>query len=794
MDRTHVTRTTSQLRQDLGIAAALAAFPLVAAGLGAMLSPDFAVSVDDAVSTLQPNTSAVFRQLAAGTLPFWSHHTLCGMPLYAGGQMLHPGSIAGHLIGQCLGVEHRSVAIAYLLYLALGTACAWFYLRHHGCGRAAAIVGSLAFCCSGPFWGFWTNWNPYGWAAAMIPPTFLAIDVALAHRGSLREGWLPACGLGMVLAVILTIADPQLIVKTGLLAGGYTLLRADRRAWHTWLPVLLAGAAMAACCGLAQCLAVRHFVSQTTRVSQQGVDFQDFFFMSLPPTGLLGLADPFLRRPWHAFGGSIFHGAAITVGPLLPVVAGMFCMRRWWAGNVPRALTVLFVIALLLSLGHFFPPNWLLRYVPLINNFRWPLRWTLEACTVGALVVGLAVDGMIRQLDRAEAERAEAWRMCVRCITVFGCLWAVRMLVPQAGDEGITSASLGWFVGGASLLSLAAATALDLGRSGRSRMFRVVAVVVAAAGGLLAIPEAQQQRFSDPDLRNLAGAPLSVSVGPYERVWPCLPMQTQRSLVQGGNLVYGLPLQFDTRSVSGYCFPLAWQAWRPFMGLQGQIVDFDGFRAAVLDPRRKGLLGLLRVGALVIDAEDAESRALLDRHPDFSPQSATEELLVYSHHGFRDAAWFVEEAQLVPPQPVELHRIDTARQAVVFVPGLRSATLKRFSPGNRVVSFAETDGKIDIEVECPAGGVLVVNTSFFPGWQASIDGSTAGVFMVDGGFMGLELPGGARTVRLRFAPAWLTTLFLFSTAAWVALTTVFVACVLPWLCRGGRPAPMTEKA
>ncbi|MFM8892570.1 MAG: YfhO family protein, partial [Planctomycetia bacterium] len=187
-----------------------------------------------------------------------------------------------------------------------------------------------------------------------------------------------------------------------------------------------------------------------------------------------------------------------------------------------------------------------------------------------------------------------------------------------------------------------------------------------------------------------------------------------------------------------------------------------------------------------------ESRALLDRHPDFSLQSATEQLLVYSHHGFRDAAWFVDEVQLVPPQPVELHRIDTARQAVVFVPGLRSATLKRFAPGNRVISFAENNAQIDIEVDCPAAGVLVVNTSFFPGWQASIDGSKAGVFMVDGGFMGLEVPRGAQTVRLRFAPAWLTTLFLFSTAAWIVLTTVFLVCVLPWLCRDGRPGGMTE--
>jgi hypothetical protein len=337
------------------VAALVGLFPLALVGISLIIVPDFAVSVDDSVSTMQPNTSETFRQLAAGELPLWSHNTLCGMPLYARGQVLHPGSVLGYLIGLCTGLRDLEVTIAYVFYLVVGTVSAWLYLRYHGCLRTAAAAGAIAFTCSGPFWGFWTNWNPYGWAAAMVPPTLLAIDVALAHRGSIRAGWREACLGGIIFSVMLLVADPQLIIKLVLLAGGYVLLRADRAAWRCGVPLLLVGAAFAGSCGLAQCLAVRDYVGQSTRVSSGGVRFEDFFLMSVPLTGLFGLIDPFVRRPWLAFGTPIFHGAAISLGPLFPVVMGVFLTRSWWRRSVTRSLSVIFLSPFFLRWGAVFP-------------------------------------------------------------------------------------------------------------------------------------------------------------------------------------------------------------------------------------------------------------------------------------------------------------------------------------------------------------------------------------------------------------------------------------------------------
>jgi len=776
--------------RDPWLAVLVGLFPLLLVGIAALIVPEFAISVDDSVSTLQPNASDTFRQLAAGELPLWSHNTLCGMPLYARGQVLHPGTLVGHMVGLLTGLEDHEIPIASIFYLMLGTFAAWIYLRYHGCLRASATVGAIAFACAGPFWGFWTNWNPYGWAAALVPPTLLVIDVALAHRGPPWRGWREACLVGIVLSVILLIADPQLIVKHVLLVAVYVLLRADRAAWREGVPVLVAGAVLAGCCGLAQCLAVKDYVGQSLRVGQGGVRPDDFFMMGVPFGGLFGLVDPFVRRPWIAFGTPTFHGAAISIGPLFPVVVGVFFTRGWWSRNVTRSLSVIFCAAILLGLGAAFPPNRLLLLMPIINNFRWPLRWMLEACTVGPLAIGLATDMLLRRIDDAGRDRAGSLHLIRICAIGFAVAWGLRLLVPDGGaapEGGTLPSSIGWFLGGASLTALAAAAvSVDPGRLDAARIFRRIAIGFSIAGCLLTVTPAQEQRFSSPDLRNLTWNPLTIEMGANERVWPCLSGDAQRWLEAGGNLVFGMPHLFDIRSVSGYCFALAWQDWRPFIGLQGQIDSFELFHRMVLDPEKKGLLQLLRVGAIAIAADDEASRQLLEKHPDFTPGPTTEQLRVYRHTGFREPAWFVAELVTGPPLPLPLYELDTPRVARAWDPRLTQPVARTFAAGNRVISFREQHAKIDLTVDCPQEGLLVVNDTYFPGWEATIDGQPRPLGMVNAGFMGIPVPKGATTIALRYRPRWLIGLLLFSTLAWLCLAAVFAITIAPWLVRGWR--------
>jgi hypothetical protein len=761
---------------DLWLGLAVGLLPLAVAALGAACLPGFALSVDDAVSGLQPSVSAAFRQLAAGQLPLWSDHILCGMPLWGSGQILHPGTALGHLVARLTGRPDTEVTIAFLLHLWAGTFAAWMFLRFHGCRRHAAAVGAITFALAGPVWGLWTNWNPYAWSATLVPALLLAVDLAVARRGSLWSAWREACFAAVVVAVIVVIADAQLIVKQLLLVTAYFLLRADRATWRHAAAILALAGLLAAGCGLAQCLAMREYVAQTTRVSAAGVHPADFFFMGVPITALAGFVDPFVAERWMGFGRDVLHGGAIGIGPLLAVLAGVALDRGWWTRGVTRSLSIIFLAALVLSVGAAFPPNALLLRVPLLNNFRWPIRWMLEACTVGPLLVGFAADRVLGQLAAGTARP-----VAVRCAGVFALLWCLRAVGcgwPQP------RASCAWCAAGACAVAALWTVARLPTRSGAVGRLAWGAVALAVCGGVVTVPIAQRQRFADPDLRNLSQAPLAVEVGPQERVWACLPLQVQRDLTSGGNLVYDMPRQFEVRTVNGYAFPLRWQTWGTFMGLQGQISSFPAFHAAVLDPRRPGLLHLLRVGAIAIAAADEASQRLLDAHPDFVRQDATAQLLVYRHTGFRAPAWFVTELIGVPPGPLPLHEIDTRRTAVAVVPGAPGVLRRGFPPGGTVTGFEERHGRIDIAVTCPAAGLLVIGSTFYPGWEARVDGRFAELKLVDGGFMAVEVPAGTTRVELRYAPRWMMIAICFSGVVWLAVHALFICGVLPaWLRR-----------
>jgi hypothetical protein len=60
--------------------------------------------------------------------------------------------------------------------------------------------------------------------------------------------------------------------------------------------------------------------------------------------------------------------------------------------------------------------------------------------------------------------------------------------------------------------------------------------------------------------------------------------------------------------------------------------------------------------------------------------------------------------------------------------------------------------RIEIEVDSPQGGMLVLHETYYPGWVAEIDGKPARILRADVLFRGVEVPPGRRQVMFRFAP------------------------------------------
>jgi hypothetical protein len=81
--------------------------------------------------------------------------------------------------------------------------------------------------------------------------------------------------------------------------------------------------------------------------------------------------------------------------------------------------------------------------------------------------------------------------------------------------------------------------------------------------------------------------------------------------------------------------------------------------------------------------------------------------------------------------------------------------------------------RIDIGVDAPAPGILVINEPFFPGWGARVDGKPAQLFRVNYFLRGVVVPAGASRVVLRYSPPLAVPLWVLfgvglSTAALLA--------------------------
>lgn len=61
-------------------------------------------------------------------------------------------------------------------------------------------------------------------------------------------------------------------------------------------------------------------------------------------------------------------------------------------------------------------------------------------------------------------------------------------------------------------------------------------------------------------------------------------------------------------------------------------------------------------------------------------------------------------------------------------------------------------GRVEVDVEVPTSGVLVVADTWYPGWKAFVDGVEVTLSHAHGVFQRIAIPGGRHRVVLSYAP------------------------------------------
>ena len=107
-------------------------------------------------------------------------------------------------------------------------------------------------------------------------------------------------------------------------------------------------------------------------------------------------------------------------------------------------------------------------------------------------------------------------------------------------------------------------------------------------------------------------------------------------------------------------------------------------------------------------------------------------------------------------------------------------------PGSAHIT-AETPLDLTIAVESPDGGMLVVADSDYPGWSATLDGSSTTIYRANLAFRAVAVPPGTHTVTMSYQPRSFM-LGLIASALSLAVCGILIAVALIRQRRGLRPA------
>jgi hypothetical protein len=96
------------------------------------------------------------------------------------------------------------------------------------------------------------------------------------------------------------------------------------------------------------------------------------------------------------------------------------------------------------------------------------------------------------------------------------------------------------------------------------------------------------------------------------------------------------------------------------------------------------------------------------------------------------------------------------------------------SPNDAARLLSYTDGRISVETRSAAPAFLVVSESYFPGWEATVDGKPAPIYQTNYVLQGVPVPAGSHRVELRYRAAGAATGSIISLGTLALLASLMI--------------------
>jgi hypothetical protein len=711
-------------------------------------------------------------ELQAGRFPLWASDPIGGYPLFASMQpaVLYPL----HLIWALFMPVGTGFGVILALKLWLAGVGMWGMLRAFGLHPLAALFGAVSFMFSAYLvnWLSWTHTSVH----LLLPWMAWAVYEWWVHR---RRGAL--VGLAVLISFAIFGGHPETLFLLGVTLGLWLigLLAVNRKSWLLGMAGLAAATALGFGLGAVQLLPFLEAVSLSHETARRAVLWANNPMVHLR---LEQLIDWVMPRFWSYSPDKAlseccsqydisYIGFILMAGIGLVVVAGI--QRR-----LPWRLVVPWLLPLVIA--------WIVTYDDVLGTFIRSLpifsinanvRWISIISFIGIVLGSIGWNSFMRSLQNQSPPPSDrfvgVWAALGATLLILGvvaaCAHALGLIPAPVLTQRAASPPWWlpnvdyriywsiWYIGLASavlgvVLLLASRRTFRLPPSAAPVLlvFLLVADLWRTTMPLIGTAPADQYY---PPTRYVTD--VSQIVPPYERI-----LVQDDVLPTNSALVLGIR---DWRTQDPLLSERAYRAAtlldpdlpsRPFddynMVLRHvnlQLGPMFGMRFFASD--NPGLGG----GQDPLDPGKPEIKRLLFK----------EEVGLWEVSGVPGFAYLSSNVTAVPDEMAAADWLRSltwqdvrAFPAVVEIPNsMISALGSDHAPGpaGSVTVRDYRPGHFDLQVDAARPALLVVAESYYPGWEASVDGVAAQILRTNYISQGILVPGGCHTIKLNYAPS-----------------------------------------